>query len=115
MHRNAKQYMAFVLHTDNRIELDELHTEKWLKFWKINLCFAEKHCFIKAEYFHGPVLVLENLSLKHFLLDSKHVSTILESFLWTDHFVSDLLFHFNFLFHAPLPFLFMYDFILAGD
>lgn len=90
----------------------------WI-FWNINPLFAEEHWFIKAEIFHGPVLVLANLSAKHFLLDSKHVLTI-------SLCICPFSFPFSSLiltsFHAPLLLLFRYttlvwhcNLILAGD
>lgn len=111
--------LVFTLCTCNKDELDELRTQRWYNFWNINPLFAEKHWFIKAEFFHRPVLVLANLSAKHFLLDSKHVLTVS---LWLCPFsfpFSSLIFT---LFRAPLLLLFRYttlvwhgDLILAGD
>lgn len=47
--------------------MSSVHRGGWI-FWNINPLFAEKHWFIKAEFFHRPVLVLANLSAKHFSL-----------------------------------------------
>lgn len=109
----------FNLHTCNTAELDELRTQRWLNFWNINPLFAEKHWFIKAEFFHRPVLILANLSAKHFLFDSKHVLTVS---LWICPFSFPFSSLILTLFHAPLLLLLGYttlvwhcDAILAGD
>lgn len=110
---------VFNLHTCDKAELDELRTQKWFNFWNINPLFAEKHWFIKAEFFRRPVLILANLSAKHFLLDSKHVLTVS---LWICPFSFPFSSLILTLFHAPLLLLLGYttlvwhcDLILAGN